>query len=109
MKVKDLPYYVKFIFSSDDDDCFSTTDQELFKYIKYNGTDRPINDIRIGAEIFFEPNTLKKYIVKDIVIRHLVDDLEVLKYGIDMEDCTQQQGELKKWLFSILVKLEAKK
>lgn len=46
-----------------------------------------INDIRIGVEIFFEFNILKKYIVKDIVIRYLVDDLEVLKYGIDMEDC----------------------
>jgi hypothetical protein len=34
MKVNDLQHCVKFIFSSDDGDCFSITDQELFKYIK---------------------------------------------------------------------------
>ena len=34
MKIKELDYYVKFIFSSESDDiCFSTSDREMLKSV----------------------------------------------------------------------------
>jgi hypothetical protein len=47
--------------------------------ISNSGSDKLIYDIKIGGKFFFEPNTLKKYVVKNIAIRHLVGDLEILK------------------------------
>lgn len=109
MKLSNIPFFVKFIFSCENcNDCFSTTDSEMLKYIVYESTGKPINDLRIGQIIQFEPldENEKKYKIIDIIIRHLFEDTDTHKYGFDSQDCTESQGETKEWLFSILIKLE---
>ena len=105
MKISDLPYFVQFVFSSSNGDCLSTSDQEMFKFIKYAESNNPVNRLEIGNIITFEPEG-KTYSIKDIIVRHIVDDTDIHKYGFDMEGCTEMQGEQKEWLFSILIKME---
>lgn len=107
MKVDQLQHYVKFIFrGSGDNECFSTTDINLLKLIRNKNSSKPIRELNIGDRIYFDTPDDKVYEIEDITIRHLVDDLELLKYGIDMEDCSEQQGEMKDWLFSILIDMQ---
>jgi hypothetical protein len=109
MKLADIPYFVKFIFSCENcDDCFSTTDSEMMKYVINESTGKPVIGLKIGQVLQFEPidENLKKYKIQDIIIRHLFDDTDGLKYGFDSQDCVSSQGEPKEWLFSILIKLE---
>ena len=106
MKIKDLNYYVKFIFSANDGGCISTTDVEMFEFVKYKNTDESVNSLKVGDEIYFIPNTEKQYKVTDVIVRHIVSDTDALKYGIDSEDCTEHQGEYKEWLLSILVRID---
>lgn len=105
MKIAELPYYVQFVFNSSNGDCFSTADPEMFEFIKYADSGNPVNRLEIGHTITFEPEG-KSYIIEDIVIRHIVDDTDLHKYGFDMEGCTEMQGEAKEWFFSILVRMK---
>jgi len=106
MKIKDLNYYVKFIFSSASDNvCFSTTDRELLKSVEFHETGNSPMDYKIGDKIHFKPDT-KPYEIIDIRIRQLTEDTEVFKYGFDSEDCTNQQGIAKDYLFSILISMK---
>ncbi len=109
MKLKDIPYFVKFIFSCDDcEDCFSITDSEMLKFVIDESSREPIHELKIGQVLQFEliDENPKKYKVIDIIIRHLFDDTDSHKYGLDSQDCTSSQGENKEWLFSLLIKLE---
>ena len=110
MKVKDIPYYARFIFSGDNGACYSTTDKEILNFIIDRSTGEPIFNIKRGQKISFissdGTNDELIYTVEEITVRHLVDDLELLKYGIDLEDCTQSQGDEKEMLFSILVEMK---
>lgn len=109
MKLKDIPFFVKFIFSCDNcEDCFSTTDSEMLKFVVNESSGEPISGLKIGQVLQFEPidENPNKYKVIDIIIRHLFNDTDSHKYGFDSQDCTTSQGENKEWLFSLLIKLK---
>jgi len=102
METKDLNYYVKFIFSSEDNEfCFSTTDRAMLPKCPKPDTDKQAIDYKIGDIIYFEKATPFK--IKDIWIRQLLEDLELLEYGVDSQDCTCSQGIVKKFLFTIQI------
>lgn len=105
MKLIDIPYFVKFIFSCDNGECFSTTDSEMLKFIVDADTKKPIIKLNIGQKIQFESvaDNSKIYEITDIIIRHLFEDTDSHNYGFDSEDCDYTQGEDKEWLFSILI------
>jgi hypothetical protein len=101
MKIKELDYYVKFIFSSREDNvCFSTTDREFLKNIVYHDTDNSPMDFKIGDVIRFKHYS-KSYKINDIHIRQLTDDTDVFKNGTDCANGLQ--GVKKKFLFSIVL------
>jgi hypothetical protein len=105
MKIKDLKFYVKFIFSSETDNvCFSTTDRDMLKNIEFHETSISPMDYRVGDIIHFKPDK-NPYVITDIRIRQLVEDTDVLNYGFDSEDCTNMQGAEKEMLFSILISM----
>ncbi len=108
MKIKDLDYYAKFIFStvSDTGECYSTTDRELLKFVKNNKTGETKNGFSIGDVIKFEPEN-KPFKITDISIRRMVDDTKLLKIGLDLSDCANQQGEPKEALFLVHLTIEA--
>lgn len=108
MKIKDLDYYAKFIFStiSDSGECYSTTDRELLKFIKNHQTGEIKNGFSIGDVINFEPEN-KPFKITDISIRRMVDDTDLLKIGFDLSDCSNQQGILKEALFLVHITIEA--
>ncbi|WP_299009803.1 hypothetical protein [uncultured Tenacibaculum sp.] len=109
MKLKDIPYYAKFIFkTADNETCFSTTDFEMIKFIVDAHSDETINKLKIGQKIQFQPieDNPDIYKVSDISIRHLYDDTETMSFGFDKEDCNINQGDRKEWLFSLLIKLD---
>ncbi len=106
MKVKDLKYYVKFIFSSYKDNvCYSTTDINMIQNIVYHDTNISINDLKIGDKITFKPNP-QSYKITNIKIREITPDTDVHNYGVDSEDCTNPIGEAKEYLLSIFVEME---
>ncbi len=105
MRVKDLDYYVKFIFAIPGEEyCVSTTDREMLNFVKYYGTDSTPQEYRIGDTICFLPENKPLKIV-NIWVRQLVEDLDVFNYGYDSEDCAGSNGEQKKFLFSIKIEL----
>jgi len=109
MKVKDINYYVKFIFSSlDGQFCLSTTDLEVLKLIKSEKTNESKRNYTIGDIVYFDSNEERnqKLKVTDVRIRRLVDDTENLKYGFDSSDCVNMFGENKEALFIIHVTIE---
>lgn len=107
MKIKDLAYFAKFIFStiSDSGECYSTTDRELLKFVKNHKTGDSMNGFSIGDIINFEPEN-KTFKVTDISIRGMVDDTDLLKIGFDLSDCTNQQGSPKDALFLVHITIE---
>jgi len=106
METKDLNYYVKFIFSSEDDGfCFSTTDRAMLPKCPKPDTDKQAIDYKIGDIIYFYKEAIP-FKIKDIWIRQLVEDLELLEYGIDSQDCTCPQGTPKDFLFTIQITVE---
>lgn len=109
MKLTDIPYFAKFIFSNESTgECFSTTDSEMLKFVVTPTNRESITKLQIGQKIQFEPieDNPKVHEITDIIIRHLFHDTDSHKYGIDLEDCTNSQGEDKEWLFSILINLK---
>lgn len=107
MKIRDIDYYAKFIFStiSDSGECYSTTDREILKFIKNYNTGDSMNGFRIGDIINFEPEK-KPFKITNILINRLVDDTELLKIGFDLADCESQQGVQKEALFLIHITIE---
>lgn len=107
MKIKDLDYYAKFIFStiSDTGECYSTTDRELLKFVKNHKTGESMNGFSVGDKIVFEPEN-KHFKITDISIRGMVDDTDLLKIGLDLSGCANQQGEPEA-LFLIHITIEA--
>jgi len=106
MKIKDLNYYVKFIFSSEMDDfCFSTTDRETLNNVVFNATGISPMDYKINDMIRIVPNT-QPYQIIDITIRQLIKDTSTSKYGFDIDSCANKQGIDKDYLFSILISMK---
>jgi len=105
MKITDLDYYVKFIFSDGEDMCLSTTDREMLNHVKSNNTGKTPTGYKVGDILQFSPDETP-YEIKDIKIRGLIEDTELNKYGFDKEDCTQVQGEKKDFIFSINIRIE---
>lgn len=109
MKVKDINYYVKFIFSSlDGQFCLSTTDLEAMKLIKSEKTNEFNRNYAIGDIIYFDSDEERdqKLKVTDVRIVNLVDDTEILKYGFDSSGCANMVGEKKEALFIIHITIE---
>lgn len=109
MKVKNINYYVKFIFSSlDGQFCLSTTDLEVMKLIKSEKTNESKRNYTIGDIIYFDSDEERnqKLKVTDVRIRSLVDDTENLKYGFDSSDCENISGEYKEPLFIIHITIK---
>jgi hypothetical protein len=101
MKIKDLNYYVKFIFSTEDGNyCYSTTDREMLKNVEFHETNISPMDYKVDDVIHFKPET-KPFKITNIWIRQLVEDTEVFNFGFDSEGCTHQQGIEKEFLFTI--------
>jgi hypothetical protein len=109
MKITDLDYYVKFIFSCEKENvCYSTTDRSMLKNIEFHETGNSPMDYRIGDVIHFNPDK-KPYKITDIRISQLIEDTEVLKYGFDSEDCVgEPQGKVKDYLLTIRVTMQPK-
>ena len=105
MKLEQIPYFVKFIFSCENGECFSTSDSEMLKFIIDKNTNEKIDRLFIGQKLNFEPTEENEntYEIIDIKLRHIFHDTEYHKKGIDMEDCEYPQGENKEWLFSVLI------
>lgn len=102
MKIKDLNFYVKFIFSTiaANGECHSTTDKELLMLVKSHKTGKSKTGYEIGDEIYFEPDETP-YKITNIIISSLVDDTDLLNIGIDLADCANQEGIKKEALFII--------
>lgn len=107
MKIRDLDYYAKFIFStiSDTGECYSTTDRELLKFVKNHKTGETMNGFSVGDIINFEPEN-KPFKITEISIRRMVDDTDLLKIGLDLSDCANQQGEPKEALFLVHITIQ---
>jgi hypothetical protein len=109
MLVKDIPYFVKFTFldASRDDGCYSIADRETLKFVKHRASGESIGSLTIGNKIYFDGETDNlTFEITDICIQHIVDNLELLKYGIDGDDCTSISGNPKTWLFKILIRMK---
>jgi len=106
MKIKDLNYYVKFIFSCESENvCYSTTDREMLNQIEFHETGNSPMDYKIGDVIHFNPER-KPFKITDIHIRQLTEDTEVFKYGFDSADCSGKlHGIEKDYLFSVLISI----
>lgn len=106
MKIKDINYYVKFIFSSlDGKNCLSTTDKDVLNCIKSAKTDQIMSDYSVGDLIYMDSDKELKFKVTDILINRLVDDTNSLKIGLDSSDC-ENTGDYKEALFNIHIIIE---
>ncbi len=106
MKITSLNYYVKFVFSSNNESyCVSTTDRNMLNHVKYHNSDTSPQEYKIGDIINFEPDDSPFKII-DIYIRQIVEDTDVFNYGYDSLDCMEQQGEPKNHLFTIQITIE---
>lgn len=105
MKIAELPYYVEFVFNSSNGDCLSTADPELMQFIKQGDSNDQAHKFQVGDVIRFDPEG-KKYKIKEIIIRFLFDDTELMKYGFDLEGCVETQGKKKETLFGVLLKMD---
>lgn len=106
MKISELPYYVKIVFLCSDQACFSTSDIKMLKHIKRADSEDPISSFEVGDRIIFAPDADKIYQISSVAIKHLFDDLDLMRLGFDSEDCTSMQGEEKDWLLKILVRAD---
>lgn len=106
MLLKELPFFVKFIFSGEGDNnlCFSFTDPEILQYVTYTSTRTKIYDLKIGHEltIIEDVEIEHKIIITDIAIRQIFDNTDDHNYGVDSQDCNGYTGDPKPWIFSIL-------
>ena len=82
MKITNLPYFVKFIFSSDNDLCFKTSKFDDLQFIIDDTTNERINNlyIRQRIRIIQDDNNENSYEIYDIKIRHLFDDTDYHRY-----------------------------
>ena len=101
MKITNLPYFVKFIFSSDEGDCYQTSKIDNLQFIIDDATNDKIDKLYIGQKIRVEEHSYEIY---DIKIRHLFDDTYYHRYGVDLESCNCPDDN--EWLFSILVSIK---
>ncbi|MHC1776251.1 MAG: hypothetical protein AB9834_12670 [Lentimicrobium sp.] len=109
MKVENLDYYAKFIFSSEDDAfCLSTTDIKVLRQIKSCQTDEIKRDYSIGDVIYFDTDEERdiKMKVIDIRIWGIVDRTETLNSFIDSSECKVQYGKINEPLFLIRIIIE---
>ncbi len=106
MKISELPYYVKFVFLCSDGACYSTADIAMLNHIKKPGSEQRVFSLDVGDSIVFEPDGEKVYRITEVAIRHLVDDTDTMRLGVDTEDCTSMQGRPKEWLLKVLIKAE---
>ena len=107
MLVKELPFYVKFIFKSNGENglSISTTDIDFIKSIKYSETNDSINRLEISQKIVFDKYQDDIYQITEISISNLVENTDSLNYGININDCIIPNGETKQHLFTIKVDL----
>lgn len=112
MLIKDLPYFVKFVFVINNSDVgYATTDIEQFKNIQLEFNDR-LTDfvaIRIGYILSIkEPENDKRYKITDIAIKNIVEDTKNVNLGSDKEDIKDEYmiGLHKKYLFSIFIYMD---
>lgn len=104
MKVADLPYFVKFIFSCDDGYCFQTSNFDNFQFIIDNTTNEKIDSLYIGQKIRLrEVDKEDSYEIYNIKIRHLFDNTDWHRYGVDSESCNCPDDN--EWVFSILISI----
>ena len=109
-----LPYYPRFIFKFGENDCFSTADLDMFKFIKevIDGKEYDVTRFIIGQIINVTvankdgSTEVKKYRVKKVEIQQIKDDLDAPTYGINLEDCPTIFGKEKKWLMEIYIFLD---
>jgi hypothetical protein len=112
MEIKNLKYYVKFVFNCEDtEETYSTSDIEELRFIQeeQNGELFPLSALKIGDKLAFnKPNSIiKKYKVTDISIGDIDDDLDLPKTGIYLlKDSLETTGKPKKWLLSIFVSMD---
>lgn len=107
MKTKDLAYYPKFIFIEEKIGyCISTTDIECLKLVRQKGSEEGIQSLKIGNQITFDNEDDLVFTIIDIQITHIWEDLSYFRYGMDSNDCMQQNGELKQEILKIKVYLE---
>jgi uncharacterized protein (DUF111 family) len=107
MKIKDIDYYAKFIFSSiDGQNCLSTTDKDVLNEILSEETDEIKTGFTIGDVIFMKSFKDLKFKITDICIRRLVDDTKMVNIGFDFSDCKNWSGKNKEPLFIIQITIE---
>jgi hypothetical protein len=106
MKISELPYYVKFVFLCSDGNCYSTSDIRMLEHIKSVESGEPVSFLGVGDRIIFVPKTDDIYRIASVAIQYIVDDTELMHLGVDLEDCTEMQGEKKNWLLKILLRAD---
>ena len=108
MKTTDIPYYIKFVFSSLDGElCLTTTDLEVLKQIKSVKDGEIKRSYTIGDEIYFdsEEERNQKLKVTDVRIRRLCDDTKHVLLVFDLSDC-EHSGNWHEPLFIIHITIE---
>ena len=43
------------------------------------------------------------YKITSVAVKHLFEDTEDMRLGVDLEDCSSMQGNEKEWLLKILI------
>ena len=95
MKITNLPYFVKFIFSSDEGDWYQISKIDNLKAIIDN-----VSELHIGQNLKIKGINYEVY---DIKIRHLYEDTDHHKPGLDSKACMCPDDN--EWLFSILISI----
>lgn len=107
MRIKDIDYYVKFIFSSiDGQNCLSTTDKEVLNEMKSKKTDETKTGFKIGDVIYMKSFKDLTFKITDIQIARLVDDTKLVNMGYNISDCANWSGVNKEPLFIIHITIE---
>jgi len=106
MNISELDYYPRFIFTTNDGTCLSTTDKKVLDDMLNAKTNESKNGYTVGDEIYFKTQPEMKFKVIDIRLRKIYDKSEAIDFGFDSSDCTPSLGVEKKPLFLIYITIE---
>ncbi len=102
MNISELDYYPRFIFTTNDGTCLSTTDKRVLDDMLNTKTNESKKDYTIGDEIYFRTQPEMKFKIIDIRLRKIYDKSETIDLGFDSSDCTPSSGVEKNHYFSFI-------
>jgi len=106
MNINELDYYPRFIFTSNDGTCLSTTDKKVLDEMLNAKTNESKKGYTVGDEIYLRTQPERKFKVIDIRLRKIYDKSETIEFGLDSSYCESSIGVEKKPLFLIYITIE---